>query len=160
MKIDVVRETRFGKIGLSEANGTIVRLWLPSEITGQSEDTATVLIEKAFQELDEYFKGARHTFTIPLKPVGTPFMLSVWQALVEIPYGQTATYGEIAKRIGRSGAARAVGTVCGRNPLALFVPCHRVVATNGLGGFREGLSMKKELLALEGKSISLLKDPR
>ena len=149
MKIHVIRETKFGKIGLTEANGAIVRLWLPSEITGQSEDSATPLIEKAFRELDEYFKGTRHTFTIPMAPVGTPFMLAAWQALIDIPYGQTATYGEIAKRIGHPGAARAVGMACSRNPLALFVPCHRVVATNGLGGFREGLPMKKELLALE-----------
>ena len=149
MKKYVVRETKFGKIGITEDEGVIVRLWLPSEVTVQSEDSATPLIEKAFRELDEYFKGARHTFTVPMKPVGTPFMLAAWQALVEIPYGQTATYGEIASRIGHPGAARAVGMACSRNPLALFVPCHRVVATHGLGGFREGLPMKKELLALE-----------
>ena len=159
MKIQVFRKTKFGKIGLTEANGAIVRLWLPSEITGQSEDTATPLIEKAFQELDEYFKGTRRTFTISMKPIGTPFMLSAWQALVDIPYGQTATYGEIANRIGHPGAARAVGMACSRNPLALFVPCHRVVATSGLGGFREGLPMKRELLALEEKNRALLKQP-
>ena len=152
MKKYVVRETKFGKIGITEDEGVIVRLWLPSEVTGQSEDSATPLIEKAFQELDEYFKGTRRTFTIRMRPIGTPFMLSAWQALVDIPYGQTATYGEIATRIGHPGAARAVGMACGRNPLALFVPCHRVVATSGLGGFREGLPMKKELLALERKS--------
>lgn len=149
MKTTVIRETKFGKIGITEEDGVLVRLWLPSEVTWQSEDTATPLIEKAFRELDEYFNGARQAFTVPVMPSGTPFMMDAWKALVEIPYGQTATYGEIASRIGHPGAARAVGMACSRNPVALFVPCHRVVATHGLGGFREGLTMKKELLALE-----------
>ena len=149
MEIRVVHETSFGVIGLSESNGAIVRVWLPSEGSWRSEDSPTPLIEEAFQELDEYVDGRRRAFSVPVAPLGTTFQKSVWHALSEIPYGQTATYGEIAQRIGRPGASRAVGTACGRNPVALFTPCHRVVGVDGLGGYRGGLKMKQALLALE-----------
>ena len=150
MEIRVIHETTFGVFGLTESNGAIVRLWLPSEGTGHHDDSATPLIKQAFQELDDYFTGSRQAFSIPLAPVGTPFQLSVWRALSAIPYGQTATYGEIARRIGRPGASRAVGMACNRNPVAVFVPCHRVVASNGsLGGYRGGTSLKSRLLKLE-----------
>jgi methylated-DNA-[protein]-cysteine S-methyltransferase len=149
MEILFTRKTRLGVIGLTESNEAIIRVWLPSEITWRNEDSATPLIEKAFQELDDYFAGSRREFSIPVAPVGTPFQRSVWRALSAIPYGQTATYGEIARRIGRPGASRAVGVACGRNPVALFIPCHRVVAATGLGGYRGGLEMKNALLDLE-----------
>jgi methylated-DNA-[protein]-cysteine S-methyltransferase len=101
-------------------------------------------------QLDEYFAGDRKQFDLKLAPRGTEFEQRVWDALVEIPYGETVSYGEIAARIGAPGAARAVGLANGRNPIAIIVPCHRVIGANGkLVGFGGGLPMKRALLDLE-----------
>lgn len=108
------------------------------------------LLEKAEAELREYFSGKRLWFDLPLSPHGTPFQLAVWRALREIPYGETRSYGEIAAAIGHPGAGRAVGAACGRNPLLIMVPCHRVIGKNGsLTGFACGLALKERLLRLE-----------
>jgi len=102
------------------------------------------------RQLDEYFDGSRTRFELDLAPIGTEFQATVWVALRAIPYGQTRTYGELAKSIGRPTAARAVGTANGRNPLSIIVPCHRVVgATGALTGFAGGLGTKRFLLELE-----------
>jgi methylated-DNA-[protein]-cysteine S-methyltransferase len=103
-------------------------------------------------QLMEYFCGARRTFELPLAPAGTPFQLSVWQALLAIPYGETLCYGELARRLGLSGrGARAVGLANGANPLPIVVPCHRIIGADGsLTGFGGGLHIKRSLLALEG----------
>ena len=86
---------------------------------------------------------------------GTPFQKKVWLALTKIPHGETRTYGEVAKSIGSPGAARAVGTACGANPLPILIPCHRVLAAGGkLGGYSGGLDIKKKLLACEGISLA------
>ncbi len=101
-------------------------------------------------QLDEYFGGERITFSLPLRQEGTEFELLVWQALREIPYGETRSYGEIAERIGQPGEARAVGTANGRNPISVIVPCHRVIGADGsLTGFVGGLERKRSLLELE-----------
>ncbi|MCB0357051.1 MAG: methylated-DNA--[protein]-cysteine S-methyltransferase [Bdellovibrionales bacterium] len=100
--------------------------------------------------IKNYFVGHSHTYKGPLKLEGTDFQKKVWQHLRKIPYGKTQSYAEVAKAIGHPKAARAVGTACGKNPLLLLVPCHRVVATNGsLGGFALGLKVKKQLLQIE-----------
>jgi methylated-DNA-[protein]-cysteine S-methyltransferase len=105
----------------------------------------------AVRQLEEYFAGERRTFSVPLAPRGTPFQLSVWQALRAIPYGETVSYGDLARRLGCAAAARAVGLANGANPLPIIVPCHRVIGTDGsLTGFGGGLSIKRALLALEG----------
>lgn len=110
-----------------------------------------VLVETA-RQLAEYFAGVRREFSIPLSPEGTEFQRSVWNALCSIPYGGTAAYGEIAARIGNPNACRAVGGANNRNPIAIIVPCHRVVGANGeLTGYAGGLSTKAFLLALERK---------
>ena len=110
----------------------------------------TPLTAQAAEELEEYFSGRRYTFTVPLSPRGTQFQLAVWQALRDIPYGQTQTYGEIAGLVGRPRAARAVGMANHDNPLLIFTPCHRVVGKNGsLTGFACGLEVKRRLLELE-----------
>jgi methylated-DNA-[protein]-cysteine S-methyltransferase len=102
-------------------------------------------------QLQEYFAGARRTFCLPLAPRGTPFQLTVWQALQAIPYGETRSYGELARRIGLGGGARAVGLANGANPLPIIVPCHRVIGADGsLTGFGGGLPIKRALLSLEG----------
>lgn len=109
-----------------------------------------VLVE-AERQLGEYFAGKRTGFTVPLEFRGTDFQKEVWAALLEIPYGETRTYGQIAERIGRPDSQRAVGAANGRNPISILAPCHRVIGTNGkLTGFAGGLETKAKLLALEG----------
>jgi len=102
-------------------------------------------------QLGEYFAGTRRSFDLPLDLAGTPFQQSVWQALCAIPYGQTISYGELARRIGKPAAVRAVGLANGRNPVSIIVPCHRVIGADGsLTGYGGGLPNKRILLALEG----------
>lgn len=108
------------------------------------------LLSQAVRELGEYFAGERREFTFPTTAAGTPFQRLVWEALREIPYGETRTYGEIARRIGHPGAARAVGQANNRNPLPIVVPCHRVIGASGtLTGYAGGLAVKERLLELE-----------
>lgn len=105
----------------------------------------------AMGQVREYFEEARKSFDLPLDLEGTPFQLAVWNALREIPYGETRSYGEIAQRIGRPGAARAVGAANHDNPVAIVVPCHRVIGSDGsLTGYAGGLDLKARLLAFEG----------
>ncbi|HPV01204.1 MAG TPA: methylated-DNA--[protein]-cysteine S-methyltransferase [Clostridiales bacterium] len=112
----------------------------------------TPLIKEAAKQLGEYLEGKRKVFDIPIQLEGTPFQKAVWQALLGIPYGETRTYGEIARHIGNPKAARAVGMANNRNPVAVFVPCHRVIGADGrLVGYASGLDMKKRLLDLERK---------
>lgn len=104
----------------------------------------------ALDQLDAYWRGEATDFDLPLAPQGTPFREKVWEALRGVPYGTTVGYGEIARRIGKPSAARAVGGACGSNPLPIFIPCHRIVGANGaLTGFGGGLPIKEKLLALE-----------
>ena len=114
-----------------------------------------ILFDEARRQLDEYFAGKRQRFKISLAPQGTVFQTRVWQALLAIPHGTTLTYGDMAHRLGNPRAARAVGAACGANPVAIIIPCHRVVAANGLGGYAGGLEIKRKLLALEGLSASI-----
>lgn len=105
----------------------------------------------AARELAGYFAGHTRRFTVPLDPQGTPFQQSVWQALLEIECGALRSYGDIARRVGKPAAVRAVGAAVGRNPLTIIVPCHRVVGSDGsLTGFASGLPRKRALLVLEG----------
>lgn len=110
----------------------------------------TPILNEAAQQLREYFDQKRKSFDLPLSPHGTPFRKKVWKELRKIEYGTALPYGEIARRIGNSRAARAVGNAVHWNPILLIIPCHRVVAANGLGGFGSGLELKKRLLKLEG----------
>jgi methylated-DNA-[protein]-cysteine S-methyltransferase len=108
------------------------------------------------RQLDEYFAGDLHDFDLELAPSGSPFQLDVWRALRAIPYGQTASYGEIAAAVGQPGAARAVGGANNRNPIAIIVPCHRVIGASGsLTGYGGGLDRKQQLLALESGVLTL-----
>jgi len=102
------------------------------------------------RQLRAYFAGELHQFDLPLAPEGTPFQLRVWRELCNIPYGQTISYGELARRIGSPNASRAVGLANGANPISIVVPCHRVIGSNGkLTGYGGGLDNKERLLALE-----------
>lgn len=111
---------------------------------------ATPLLRRAAEELGDYFAGSRRSFSLPLAPEGTPFQQKVWEALRTIPYGETRTYKQIAIQIGHNRSFRAVGMANNRNPIAIVVPCHRVIGYDGkLTGYAGGLDVKERLLALE-----------
>lgn len=108
---------------------------------------------QARRELEAYLAGRRRSFNVTLAPEGSEFQLQVWQALLRIPYGETVTYGQLAERVGKAGGAQAVGGAVGANPLPLFIPCHRVVAAKGMGGYSGGEALKRVLLTLEGDEL-------
>jgi methylated-DNA-[protein]-cysteine S-methyltransferase len=119
---------------------------LERQVIGRSE-----VVSKCIEQLDEYFKGKRRTFDVPLKQVGTPFQQQVWKALESIPYGETVSYLHVAKKIGNEKAVRAIGGANNKNPIAIIVPCHRVIGKSGkLVGYEGGLWRKEYLLKLEG----------
>jgi len=114
-------------------------------------------LRETIRQLREYFTGELEEFDLPLSPQGTPFQLSVWKRLCEIPYGETISYGELAGRIGNPNASRAVGLANGSNPIPIIIPCHRVIGSNGkLTGYGGGLPIKEKLLALERRQLRLL----
>lgn len=116
----------------------------------EGRDLPSPLLERACLELEEYFRGTRRRFSVPLAPAGTAFQRRIWDALLEIPYGETASYGEIAARIGAPRSCRAVGGANHRNPLPVVIPCHRVIGADGsLTGYAGGLERKTLLLGLE-----------
>ena len=149
-------ETTPGHIVIAETDGHITRISLAFDAsTLKDERSETRLIKEAHRQLRAYFDGKLFEFVLPLAPKGTEFMQSVWQALREIPYGETASYKDIAVRIGNPKAVRAVGMANNRNPIAIVIPCHRVIGSDGqLVGYRSGLENKRKLLDLEAKCSS------
>ena len=134
-------ESPIGRLVLECDGDVLIGIWLPNErrhARNDVDDVPPVLKETASQ-LDEYFAGER-----------TDFQREVWTELTRIPYGETISYGEVARRVGRPSAPRAVGQANGRNPIPVIVPCHRVVASDGIGGYGGGLNVKRKLLAVEG----------
>ncbi|WP_372611086.1 methylated-DNA--[protein]-cysteine S-methyltransferase [Halomonas sp.] len=119
----------------------------PDPLEGQRDDAA---FDDVREQVLGYLAGRRRQFSLELAPGGSEFQRQVWAALVRIPYGETRTYGDLARRLGRDGAARAIGAANGANPLPLVIPCHRVVAADGLGGYSGGTALKRRLLVLEG----------
>jgi methylated-DNA-[protein]-cysteine S-methyltransferase len=114
-------------------------------------------LKRAKRELTEYFAGRRKRFEVPLDPDGTAFQRSIWRAISSVRFGETISYGELAKRAGHPGSARAAGAATGRNPIGVIVPCHRIMGSNGsLTGYAGGLPRKRALLALEGAGRDLL----
>ena len=112
------------------------------------------LVDEAARQLGAYLRGDLIQFDLPLAPAGTPFQQRVWTQLRKIPYGQTACYGDIARRLRMSKAARAVGGACHRNPIGIIIPCHRVIGRSGsLTGYASGLERKRKLLALERRCV-------
>jgi methylated-DNA-[protein]-cysteine S-methyltransferase len=115
------------------------------------------LLQEPIRQLRAYFAGQFETFDLALAPQGTPFQQKVWVELCRIPYGETISYGELAKRIGNPNASRAVGLANGSNPIPIIIPCHRVIGSNGkLTGYGGGLPIKEKLLALERRQLRLL----
>ena len=139
-----------GRLVLTERDGALIRLrFAPAEYSVDDPGETDLLLETK-EQLKEYFAGKRKAFDLPLSPQGTPFQAEVWRALSEIPYGETASYREIAEKIGRPRACRAVGMACRRNPLPIIIPCHRVIGKDGsLTGYEGGLAVKECLLRLE-----------
>lgn len=150
----MVFESPLGPLLIAERAGALAALsFLPAGAEAASAETP--LLAYARRELEEYFAGRRRAFDLPLAPEGTAFQTRVWRAIADIPFGQTRSYGALARELG--SAPRAVGQACGRNPIAILVPCHRVLgAGKGLGGYSggRGLETKRFLLAHEGALLA------
>lgn len=139
-----------GELKLESEDDAIVTVHFLND-TPKGEEHRTAVIDQCADELDEYFYRGRKFFTVPLKLNGTTFQQKVWNELVTIPYGRTTYYGEIAQRLGDPKVIRAVGLANGQNPIAIIVPCHRVIGKNGdLVGYAGGLDKKEWLLQHEG----------
>ncbi len=138
-------------IGISEYQNSITKLFFcRSHIFRRSDSQETPVLKEAARQLAEYFSGRRKVFSLPLSPEGTEYQKNIWAVLRDIPYGETRTYKQVAQAAGRPGSCRAVGTACHRNPIAILIPCHRVIGSNGgLVGYAVGLEIKKALLDLE-----------
>lgn len=148
-------ETPIGPLGLTANAEGLAEIWFGgysrSAPAGSGERDAAGVLERAGAQLGEYFAGERMTFDLPLAPSGTEFELGVWELLRRIPAGQTASYGDLARKLGDPTLARAVGRANGQNPLPIVVPCHRVIGADGsLVGFGGGLERKRWLLEHEG----------
>lgn len=142
-------ESPLGPLTLVERDGALVSVDFAAS---ETRDPSQLLLQAQI-ELGEYFAGRRQRFTVKLRPAGSDFQLRAWDALAAIPYGEVVTYGAIARRTG--SGPRAIGQACRTNPLLIFIPCHRVVATDGLGGFggqERALDRKRALLAIEGRA--------
>ncbi len=140
-----------GTLDIVEENEKIIEIRYENEKEEVLEKN-TKILEKAVQELEEYFKGKRKEFDIPLNPKGTEFMKKVWKELQKIPYGKTTSYGKIAEKIGNPKASRAVGMANHNNPIPIIIPCHRVIGKNNkMVGYALGIDKKEYLLNLELK---------
>ena len=138
-------------LGLGAGQPDAFFAWLARQGDPEPPREDPAALSPALTQLREYFSRIRHEFDLPLDVRGTPFQRAVWDQVAHIPYGATTTYGEIAQRIERPGAARAVGTAVGANPLPILIPCHRVIGAGGsLTGYGGGLEAKATLLQLEG----------
>ena len=142
-------ETDLGIIVIRDNNNAITEVFYSkSKINDHLKETP--LIRECFNQLKEYFQGTRREFTIPIEAEGSEFQKKVWKALLDIPYGQTRTYKEIAIAIGNEKACRAVGMANNRNPISIIITCHRVIGANGkLVGYGGGLDIKEKLLNIE-----------
>lgn len=152
----IVHPSPVGALTLQSDGRKLISIWFDDDRRSRPpvDHSADAVLDQACRELDEYFSGRRMRFEVPAAPVmGTPFQRAVWLALTEISFGATASYGEIAKAIGRPKAVRAVGAANGANPLPIVVPCHRVIGADGsLTGFGGGLPRKTLLLELERRA--------
>ena len=154
-------ETPVGTLLVAGDKTAVRRIYFPKRGKAMQPEpgwtaSANGPVGAALRQLSEYFAGRRTDFDLSLAPAGTAFQRAVWQRLREIPYAQTISYGELARRVGNPKAARAVGSANGANPLPIVIPCHRVIAGDGtVGGFGGGLPTKQILLALERRVSSV-----
>lgn len=149
MKNIFLYNTLIGKIKIEENGSAITKVnFVREEDLKLSKETE--LLKEAAKQLNEYLEGKRTLFDLPLAPQGTEFQIKVWNALKEIPWGETRSYKEIAKVIGNEKASRAIGMANNKNPIPIFIPCHRVIGANGkLVGYAGGIDIKEKLLKLE-----------
>ncbi len=139
---------------LTERRRTVTERRLQKGLNARCVHGECRLLADAVRQLDDYFAGRRRAFEVPLLLVGSEFQKEVWNALLRIPFGATVSYGDVARRIGRASAVRAVANANGANALSLFVPCHRVIGNNGaLTGYAGGVDAKRYLLALEQSAL-------
>jgi len=150
-------ETKIGCLGIAEEDQCLTHLFFQRKKSpADALEKWTPFLRGVAQEIKEYLSGKRTKFDIPLKLYGTDFQISVWEALLTIPYGETRSYGEIAQQIGNPGACRAVGMANHWNPIVIIVPCHRVIGADGsLTGFGGGLALKQQLLDLEQRTVDV-----
>lgn len=139
------------RVGLPGESRSLMEAWLARHFGPEKPQENPDMLMPVVAQLREYFSRLRHRFDLPLDLRGTPFQRRVWEELLSVPYGQTVSYGELARRIGKPEAVRAVGQAVGANPVPIIVPCHRVVGADGsLVGYGSGLEVKEALLRLEG----------
>jgi methylated-DNA-[protein]-cysteine S-methyltransferase len=148
------QQTTLGKLGIAELGGNITDVYFAGDFIPQDvEIVETTLINEAFSQLNAYLAGECREFSLPLAPRGTVFMQTVWQALCAVPYATTASYKDIALAINNPKAVRAVGQANHKNSIPIFIPCHRIIGSNGkLVGYSGGLDIKEFLLALEKRN--------
>lgn len=152
---ELIYPSPFGKIKIVEKNQYITQLSFIKSNSCTTTTLLTPLLKKVVLQLDEYFKGIRKTFQLPLNPSGTPFQKKVWNELCHIPYGETRSYKQITEAIGCPKGSRAVGMANHHNPIGIIIPCHRVIGSNGkLVGYAGGLDKKSYLLELEQHNVN------
>ena len=165
MKVFCYVESPIGRLMLTSDGTALTGLYMnlyrnkPSKLPGLGEDwiqnAAIDPLPAAARQLNEYFAGKRREFDLPLRMEGTEFQQRVWRELTKIPFGETRSYGQLAKRLGNPNGSRAVGLANGRNPIAIIVPCHRVIGADGsLTGFGGGIERKEWLLTHEGQPVT------
>ena len=156
--MELTRAKVSSPVGPWTVEGTVAgvtQVYMPHEVAPRASSTPSEPVARAAGQLEEYFAGRRRTFDVTLDDTpSTPFQQQVWRVLRELPYGSVATYARVAELAGRPRAARAVGNANHANPWPVIVPCHRVVARNGLGGYGGGEDVKRFLLRLEGAPVA------
>lgn len=156
MKNLLYHQSSIGNIAIVDNGEKITNVFFgkPGFLQTQFRNAETELNTLCAKQLDEYFKGVRRAFDLPMEMEGTPFQVNVWKAMLTVPYGETRTYRDIAKQIGNPNSYRAVGLANNKNPMVILIPCHRIVGTNGdMVGYGGGLAKKKQLLIFEREQL-------
>ena len=151
------KQTTLGYVTITEDRGFITSLFFKQKIFNGKWDRYFLSegLNDAFNQLEEYLERKRKEFTLPLNPEGTPFQQKVWSCLYNIPYGETRTYKDIAEQLGNENSCRAVGNANNKNPIPVFIPCHRVIGSDGsLTGYAGGVVLKQKLLNIEHQQLS------
>lgn len=144
---DCCIKTKLWNFRIHEKNGKLYSMYFTNEHEVKKPDNP--VLKEAAKQVKEYFAGTRKSFSLPLLLEGTQFQKMIWKEMMKVKFGETIPYSELARRAGKPLAARAVANACGRNPMGLIIPCHRIVAKHGIGGFTGDINIKKGLLKFE-----------